>query len=200
MKPVSPAFCVALAIVFLQFIGQVHSQMDLTACARSCVQQNLVRSSCDSITDPNCVCGEGKQVSSCVAANCTTSEQDAFSSLSASICDRLTPSSSRTLSVPPFSIPPATTTESASSAQTESSTSTTSVPSSSSSTSTSFPLSATSSTSNNGTSTADTSQPTNAGNGAMKLVACDSDVRVGMFLGVGLALISILGGGALNFL
>ena len=36
--------------------------------------------------DPNCMCGEGSQISSCVQSSCGAAQETAFSSLSASVC------------------------------------------------------------------------------------------------------------------
>ncbi|KAI0779885.1 hypothetical protein C8Q74DRAFT_1261737 [Fomes fomentarius] len=90
------------------FVGQVHGQEQVNACAQACIRRGPGRQ-CDSVTDPNCICGEGKTISSCIASNCG-SQQEAWSSLSASICGLATPTSSvTTFTGPPFSLTSITT-------------------------------------------------------------------------------------------
>ena len=56
---------------------------------RVSIRTALIRSSGHSrrrSSDPNCMCGEGSQVSSCVQSSCGAAQETAFSSLSASVC------------------------------------------------------------------------------------------------------------------
>ncbi|TFK79599.1 hypothetical protein K466DRAFT_10703 [Polyporus arcularius HHB13444] len=63
-------------------VPAVDAQGD--GCAETCVQELVA--GCDTITDPNCVCGGGSTVDACIQSNCSSTEQQLFSSISSSIC------------------------------------------------------------------------------------------------------------------
>ncbi|TFK81621.1 hypothetical protein K466DRAFT_331426 [Polyporus arcularius HHB13444] len=80
------------------------------ACAQTCVRQGTAGAPCDNITDPNCICGEGRVIAACVQNNCTSPEQKAFSSIYASVCSLFTTvggstSGTGSTTLPPLSIP-----------------------------------------------------------------------------------------------
>ncbi|RPD54040.1 hypothetical protein L227DRAFT_580828 [Lentinus tigrinus ALCF2SS1-6] len=65
---------------------EIHAQDD--GCVATCIRELVA--GCDSITDPNCICGESSSINACVQGNCSSSDQQIFTSMSASICAEAT--------------------------------------------------------------------------------------------------------------